>query len=170
MSDDYEDKMVMIGDEIGPLSAIADFDMSDVEERRISALPVGAYRLRCGEAKLDSIDGMKDGLATKRAAVIFTYKVIMVHKITDNEWPKDKDIAELVDKEHRETFFIRTPEDLGYIKAFVSDHGIALTGKLGEGLAQMAGREIDTFITRRADKNDSSKTYTNINRQKIKPV
>ena len=136
------------------LAEISGIDTTSVEEFRFENLPVGAFTFAIVEASLDTLGG------DDKPAAIFKVKVLETHGVTGLDEGVDE--SSLVDKEHREVFFISEAKDIGRIKAFLHDIDAKFEGPLGDIIKDSEGHTFAGRIKHRADKNDKSVKYANI--------
>jgi hypothetical protein len=143
------------------LAALADLDVSGIEEIRFEQLPSGSYEFEVTEAEYK--DDEKDG--ETRVKVEVTLKILEVKAVLEPGVDKDS----LVGKSHTERYFIKPgdPADevakqIGRIRAFITDMGANSEGKFGEIITNLKGHTFVGKITKRKDKNDPTVSYARL--------
>jgi hypothetical protein len=166
-NDDLNAKIFVDGEAV-TLADLAGISMDDVQERRGEAFPKGVFVFEVeGGEDVPRLRAIGEGEKAK-GGVIFALKCLDVIGVADPEFNSDP--STLIGKVHRETFFLSSGESLGYLKAFIKDIGAPYNPKLVEMLSTCAGVRFQAPIGKRKDKDDADKVYTNIVRQKIKPL
>lgn len=171
MAEKDEDKLDLVELEgtHATLAELAGLNLDDIAEKRMFGFPRGIFSWEVMQEE-DSLPHL-EAINGKPAAVV-QFSCIDVHSVN----PQDKaeipngDVNTLIGKRHREAFFFSKLEDIGFLKAFINDVGGAKVGTFGERLRSLGGLRFTAPIVKRKDKNDSDKTYTNIDRQKVKPI
>lgn len=162
-----EIEMVQISGETTTLSELAGMDFSMVREKRTFSFPVGHFIFQIvDEPEPPKLKKLGDG-----PAVSFNCKCINVIALKEGSGLAPEDIVGAV---HRETFFISTIEDIGFIKAFLSD--IACPGAVGAFnplplLEKSVGLKFAAPIIHTPNRKDKDRPpYININREKGKII
>lgn len=161
------------------LSDLSNIDLSEVDEVRGSTFPAGVFDWEVVADPVPAFDvvdakNKETGAEEKRAVVKFTMKCLDVVIMP----PKQKDGSQspspesVVGKTFTETFFIRTPEDFGRVRAFLTDIGVDTTQKkaAAQYLLDSVGARFRAPIVQRFKKDDHDVIYTNMDRTKIKAV
>ncbi len=154
------------GEELGgagfSLADLIDLDVSEIAEVRFSTLSQGVYEFEVTSASLDE-DTDKDG--NRRFKAEIELKVIGVKAVLDAGVDKEA----LIGKMHKERMFVQTIvpesqalEQIGRIRAFVSDVGMDSKGKLGAIVANLKGHTFTAPIAEQTDKHDKSIRYARL--------
>lgn len=165
-NDDMNKELIIDGQKI-TLADLTGINLDDVKELRGVSFPKGTYVFEVDDEKPPSASVIGEGDNAK-AAVTFRAKCLEVIHIDDKEFEGDPN--DLVGKCHQEAFFLTTLEGLGYLKAFFKDIGAPYNPNLNAMMAGSVGTRFQAPIGKRKDKNDADKIYTNIVRNKIKPL
>lgn len=133
------------------LAELAGLDMDDVEAKRFGAItPKGSYRFHIREAKLETLG--------KHNVAAYYCPIIHVHGVADPE----TDVEALLNYEHRELFFLKDVEAVGYLKQFMLDIGLQASGALARLLELSENLQFDARVEHTPDKNDTSRIYTRL--------
>jgi hypothetical protein len=157
-------EMVQIGGETVSLAELAGIDFSQVAEKRSVRFPVGTFIWEVtADPEVPKLKKLGD-----KPAIGFNLKCINALAIKDPSYKAE----ELIGQSHRETFFISSLEDFGYVKAFLNDIGVnAAQGNPLPLLEKSVGMKFMASITHTPNKNDKdAPPYVNINREKGKIV
>lgn len=159
-------EMVQIGGETVSLAELAGYDFSTVPEKRVFRFPVGQFLWEVSaEPEPPKLKKIGDGPAVK-----FNLKCVAVTALKDTKDGLKPE--EIIGQQHQETFFIRSVEDFGYVKAFLVDIGAMQPNE--NPLAKLepsVGRKFVAWITHTPNKNDKdAPPYININREKGKII
>ena len=158
-------EMVQLGNETVSLAELAGIDFSHIQEKRTFAFPVGHYLWEVStEPAPPKLQKLGDG-----PAVVFNLKCLNVRAIKDGYGVKPE---ECVGQQHRETFFIRSLEDFGWLKAFLLDIGVpAQSGTPLQLLEKAANVKFAAWIVHTPNRKDKdAPPYININREKGKII
>lgn len=149
------------------LAEVAGLDMSKVEAKRFSILPVMSGFFEVVEAKLETQDNEDWPLR-----ILITCKVIGVNELVLSDPTQDKTAyaQKMVNDGamHDERFGISAKDPgagVGYAKAFMEDAGVAFPPEgtqLAQLLSGMAGLRFPGRIKHRKDRNDAEKVYANL--------
>lgn len=160
-------EMVQIGGETISLAELAGYDFSAVPEKRTFSFPPGHFLWQVSaEPNPPKLQKMGDG-----PAIAFNLKCLNVLAMkkdgTGGVTPE-----ECVGQMHRETFFIRTIEDFGWVKAFLVDIGVMKpTDNPLVFLEKSVDAKFAAWIIHTPNRNDKdAKPYININREKGKII
>lgn len=168
MSDENDlNKKIMLEGESVSLADLAGLDMDTVVEKRGESFPKGDFTWEIDTEDAPKLVVIGEG-EKARGAVQFVAKCLDVVRITDPEFSGDQNA--LIGKKHREAFFITTLESVGYIKAFFKDIGAPYNKDFNILLSGSAGTRFNAPIGKRKDPNDTDKVYTQIVRNKVKPL
>lgn len=168
---ELDEGMVMVGEDKVSLTDLANFDMSDVEEMRISGFPSGHFRWRIlgGEDRpallpIDTKKGRKPGVKIKCECLE------VMNLQPDPKVEVQPDPISLIGKTHIETFFIGDPEGkgLGFLKAFMADVGIEAVGRLDDLLLAMVDKEFTAPIKNKPNPDDEDMRRINFDLKKVK--
>lgn len=140
-------------EEMLSLSELAGVDISDVDEYRGEALPIGTYDFKVTDAGFVE----RTIKEQKVAAVAFEMEIAEVHAQTTEE-PDES----FVGRKHTQSFPIREIKDLGRVKAFLVDAGLSGQGVLEELMKQSVGHTFTAKITHTKDRNDPDRVYANL--------
>lgn len=164
------------GEDAITLSTLADFDLANVEEVRGSNFPAGTFQF---SVKADPVptfaivevnDPEVPGAKIKRAQVKFCLECLNVVEMP----PKQKDGTvspapeSVIGRDFYQTFFIKTGDDIGRVKAFLTDIGAQNAGKFADLLLSSVGARFQAPIKQVFKKDDHDVIYTNLDRNKIK--
>jgi len=139
---------------------LANIDLTNVEEFRFSNRQAGLYDWEIKKAEIVQVEAK--GIA--RAAVVFELEVLNCLTLVD----KNADPAEQIGEQHRETFFIIDPKkSIGQVVAFIHDIGHLGQGPLTAVLNDVQGLRFRAAIRQTKDKNDTSKVYSNLDRNTV---
>lgn len=157
-------EMVQIGNETISLAELAGYDLSGVPEKRTFSFPQGHFIWEVSaEPQPPKLLKMGDG-----PAIVFNIKCLNVIAL------KGQDVKpeECVGQQHRETFFIRSVEDFGWVKAFLVDIGaMKPTDNPLAFLEPSVGLKFAAWIVHTPNRQDKdAKPYININREKGKII
>lgn len=159
-------EMVQLGNETVSLAELAGIDFAHIQEKRTFSFPPGYFLWQVStEPAPPKLQKLGDG-----PAIIFNLKCLNVlAPIPDKHGVK---ADECVGQQHRETFFIRSLEDFGWVKAFLLDIGVpATSGNPLVLLEQAVDRKFAAWIIHTPNRNDKdAKPYININRDKGKII
>ena len=164
--DDLNKKFMLDGQEV-TLADLTGVSLDDVKELRGESFPKGVFIWEVDGEKPPHLAVIGEGDKAKGAA-IFRAKCLEVITMDDKEFTGD--VNSLVGKVHQETFFLTTVESLGYLKAFMKDIGAPYNPNVKDLLAGSAGTRFQAPIGKRKDKDDADKIYTNLVRNKMKPL
>ncbi len=167
MAVDAGEMFTMDSGEAFTLAQITDVNMDDVAEVRGFNAPAGHYHFRGKDAQF-----AKRKVDNKDTLVIVVECEIKECKELHDPTVQNKEatMAGLVGKVHRETFFIKTADDLGRLKAFFVDTGFKPGPmKLADYMRSWIGTEFFAPISVKADKNDKDRFFHNINFGKVTP-
>lgn len=159
-------EMVQIGSETISLAELAGYDFSAVPEKRTFSFPVGQFLWEVvADPQPPKLQKMGDG-----PAIAFNIKCINVLTPIADKYGITAE--QCVGQSHRETFFIRTIEDFGWVKAFLIDIGVMkATDNPLAFLEKSVGVKFVAWIVHTPNKNDKdAKPYVNINREKGKII
>ena len=168
MAEDNEIDMnetVNMGKDTITLAELAGLSMDDIAEKRGEAFPKGVFNWEVDSEAPPHLAIFGEG-EKKAGFAVFKLKCLEVLTVSDNEFTGDSN--DLVGKFHNENFRLGSEDSLGFLKAFLVDIGAPSGLPLIEQLKGCAGLRFQAPISRKIDKNDSDKTYTNINRNKGK--
>jgi hypothetical protein len=149
------------------LADLAGINLDEVKELRGEAFPKGVYIWEVDSEKPPHLTVVGEGDKAKGAAV-FRAKCLDVLTVSDPEFTGDN--STLIGKVHQETFFLTNPESLGYLKAFMKDIGAPYSPNVVTLLSGSVGTRFQAPIGKRKDKDDADKVYTNLVRNKLKPL
>lgn len=173
-------KFKIEGEEVS-LIDLANMEVDEISEVRTTIFPAGMFQWRCIETSIETVTYEKDGEETTSPVVKFTLECRGVFSVVES----DIDAESLIGRKHTETFFVRTKkqaetiEDIGRIKAFVKDIGVneASIPKNAQGKTSFEatvkaaeGVEFKAIMLNRKDRNDKSRVFANLDRNKIKPL
>lgn len=169
MSDDNDDlnKKFMLDGEAVTLADLTGVSLDDVKELRGESFPKGNFIWEVDGEKPPHLAVIGEGDKAKGAAV-FRAKCLEVITVDDKDFTGD--VNGLVGKVHQETFFLTTVESLGYLKAFMKDIGAPYNPNVKALLEGSVGTRFQAPIGKRKDRNDEDKIYTNLIRNKLKPL
>jgi len=144
------------------------FDLTETEEvRGFPLVPEGIFEWRIMSWTNKNVGWKtKDGEVRKSLVINCTLQAISCLQCKNSEI----DPTTLVGAEHTEGFFISKGEDLGRIKSFFVDIGLQGKGTVSDLCDQSMGTEFVAPIKHRKDKNDTSLTYANLDKDAIKPL
>lgn len=171
MSDetDLNQKIVVDGVSMS-LADIAGISLDGVKELRGEAFPKGVFQWEVDSENPPKLGVIGEG-DKARGGVPVTLKCINVITVNDPDFAASGQSEDsLIGKLHRETFFLSTAESLGYLKAFFADIGAPYDPDMLKLLAGSPGTRFQAPIGKRKSKDDADVIYTNIVRQKIKPM
>ncbi len=145
-------------DEEFSLAALADLDVSEIEEVRFVDLPAGVYEFEVVEGTMEEAEF--DGVTVAR--IIIKTKIVEVKSCLDSKVDKDT----LVGREHAQKFTVDPTKNqeeilkvIGRVRAFISDIGLDSKGKLGDIVANTKGHTFRAQIIKRKDRNDPSREF-----------
>lgn len=167
MSDEEDNKKFMLDGTEVTLADLTGVSLDDVKEMRGEAFAKGVFVWQVDGETPPKLDVIGEGAKAKGAAII-TFECLEVITVDTKDY--DGDVNALVGKKHRETFFLSTVESLGYLKAFMKDIGAPYNPNVKLLLEGSVGTRFQAPIGKRKDKDDADKIYTNIVRNKIKPL
>jgi hypothetical protein len=169
MSDEISDDTgIVVDGEKVTLGDLMGVNLDEVKELRGSSFPKGNFSWEVdGGENAPKVLVVGEGDKAK-GAVAIALKCIEVINVNDPEFDGDQNA--LIGKIHRETFFLTTVEGLGYMKAFFKDIGAPYASNVKDLLANSVGTRFNAPIGKRKDKDDADKIYTNVVRNKIKPL
>lgn len=166
-----ENTKVKVEDGFVTLGELAGLNMDDVAELRGFSFPKGDFIWEgsTDPENLPRLAAVGEGDNAK-PAIIIPLKCVDVIRVHDAEFTGNE--ADLIGKMHRETMFLTgdIAQSLGYFKAFAKDIGAPAASSLNDLIAGISGVRFQAPITKRKDKNDTDKEYTQVNRSKVKPV
>lgn len=165
MSD--EAAKVLFADSIISLEQLANIDLSNVAEKRFTRTPAGTFQFVIDAENMPKLEKMGDGEKAK-AGIAFFCKIEAVMAVKDTTEVSDP--ASLLGKMHRETFFLGSDDDFGYLVAFLHDIGVEGKGTLPQILAQSVGKRFQASVVHRKNPNDTDRPYVNLNRDKGKII
>jgi hypothetical protein len=151
------------------LADLADFDYNEIKEVELGfRFPVGKYRWKVNSGKVKAV-ARKNGPSVAAAAHELECMEVYGTVTAPNSEPIDEE--KLVGKKFFYTRFIITDDDIGRYKKFLSLSGFKGQGKFIEIVEQqLVDHMFVASITHTVDKNDTSKTYVNINETSAKPA
>lgn len=158
-------EMVQIGGETISLAELAGYDFSSVQEKRTFSFPPGHFLWQITAEPLPpKLQKLGDG-----PAIVFNLKCLNVLAMKERA---DVKAEECIGQSHRETFFIRTIEDFGWVKAFLVDLGVM---KSNENPLAFLEKSVDVkfaaWIVHTPNRKDKdAPPYININREKGKII
>lgn len=170
MSDETEldlDAVIIMDGEKVTLADLTGVNLDEVKELRGASFPKGNFIWEVDSENAPKLAIIGEGDKAK-GAVVFAAKCIEVVNVNDPEFTGDQN--ELIGKVHRETFFLTTVDGLGYLKAFFKDIGAPYSPNMKDLLAGAVGTRFSAPIGKRKDKDDADKIYTNLVRNKLKPL
>ena len=142
------------------LADLADIDVTEIEEVRYVAIPVGAYEFEIG--KVEMTEDTKDG--ERRFKIEVPLEITDVISIMEPLKGKEKD--DFLKKKHTERFFIYPGKEekdvlaaIGRFRAFVTDVGVDSAGKIGELVERLTEHSFRGKIVNRPNKDDPSNPY-----------
>ena len=147
------------------LADIAGLDMDNITENRGFTFPKGMVDLKVVSAALDQI-----GTDKKWPCVQFEAEVLNFPGEVHDAEGKQIDPSHLVGSIYKETFIIGSADDLGSVKAMMSDSGHKGTGAFGDNLGNWAGCTFRTKIRHKKNKNDEEQINARIMRSKVKAL
>lgn len=155
-----EDMLEIDGQQVS-LADIAGINMDDVAEVRSTVTAAGAMQFKVKEMKLDTVDTQKGTKAVVNVALEITNVITLLDDTLNAE--------DIIGKTHNETFWITNPvDDIGRVKAFMTDSGFQGSGTLQELMEGFTDHEFLGVIKHKRDKNDADKIYANLDRGKGK--
>lgn len=169
MSDEISmDTGIIVDGEKVTLGDLMGVNLDEVKELRGFGFPRGNFSWEVdGEDDFPKLIVIGEGDKAK-GAVAVSLKCIEVINVNDSEFDGDQNA--IIGKKHRETFFLTTIDSIGYMKAFFKDIGAPPAASIKELLAGSVGTRFNAPIAKKKDKDDEDKIYTNIVRNKIKPL
>jgi hypothetical protein len=151
------------------LADLAGIDVSGIEEVRFSSLPAGVFGFEVVESDLGEDE--KDG--ERRFYAKVDMRVVEVKAVVD---PSVTDKDSLLGKTHSERFFIKpadpqdkVAEQIGRIRAFITDIGLNSAGPLGDIVRNCKGHIFTGKIIKQKDKDDKSIEYARLKLDAKKP-
>lgn len=99
------------------LAELGEIDVTQVDELRFEVLPIMTALWEVKDCKKE-VMGKDD-----KVAIVVVAKPYEIHQVLDEAYKTPEDQAKLLEKEHREAFFIKEREDVGRFKAFCVDTG-----------------------------------------------
>lgn len=142
------------------LADLADIDVTEIEEVRYVAIPIGIYEFEIG--KCEMMEDTKDG--ERRFKIEIPLVITDVISIMEPLNGKEKD--DFLKKQHTERFFIYPQKEekdvlasIGRVRAFVTDVGLPSDGKLGQLVESMTGHTFRGKIVNRPNKDDPTNPY-----------
>lgn len=160
-------EMVQLGGETVSLSDLAGIDFANIKEKRAFAFPVGIFVWQVSaEPEPPKLKKLGEG-----PAIVFNLKCLNVIEMSEKAKLEFKP-EDLVGQVHRETFFLSSLEDLGFVKAFLSDIGVpAQKGGVPQLLTASVDVKFAGAITHTPNRKDKDlPPYVNINRAKGKII
>lgn len=154
------------------LGDIAGLDMSNIEPSYgFEGLPNGIYRFRYIGGGLEVQEARKSkkepNVKVPRTVAKNVLEVIMVKNLKS----PDVDPDSLIGNEHHENFWIvDITKDFGRVIAFFQGVGLQTKANFEDLFVQAINMEFDAEIQTRTDKNDTNRTYHNINLKSMVPV
>lgn len=149
------------------LADLTGISLDDVAEKRGESFPKGVFQWEVDAENPPKIAVVGEGDKAK-GAIKCAFKCIEVVTVSDSEFTGDENA--LVGKSHHETFFLTSEDSLGYVKAFFKDIGAPYSNSMATLLSGSAGTRFQAPIGKRKSKDDADVVYTNIVRNKIKPL
>lgn len=159
------------------LADLAGVDVSDIEEVRFEAIPLGTYNLRVNKAEIEDTFN-NDGDKVFRP--IFEIEIIDVVSILKTPAGEDKEAyaQKQVGRKHSERFTINMAKGnddiataIGRVKSFhtdVSQGELPWTANLVENVESLVDREFVGQFTHQTDKNDKSRVFSRLTPAKKK--
>lgn len=174
MSNDLTKEITLEGvDQQVTLAELASIDMTDVQEKRgLGPFPKGTFRFKVKEAKLDTVE-QKDEKTDRLVnipVVRFEMGVSEIIGLGNPEFNVPEKHAEIMKRTYKCVIFIKNFDDIGRIKAFLTDSGFKGAGKLNELLDGFKGHEFIAPIKHKPNKNDPDFPYVNIVWEKVSPI
>lgn len=170
MADENEDELVkkimLEGTEV-TLADLIGISLDDVAEKRGEAFPKCVAVWEVDGEHPPALVVIGEGDKAKGAAKL-SFKCLEIITMDDKEFTGDQNT--LIGKNHNETFFLTNTDSLGYLKAFMKDIGAPYNSNVKTLLLGSVGTRFQAPIGKRKDKDDSDKIYTNIVRNKMKPL
>lgn len=150
------------------LAELGEIDVAQVDELRFENLPkmTGIFEIK--DCKIEVI-GKDD-----KPAIVVVAKPTEIHAVLDEAYKTDEEKKKLLEKEHREAFFVKDREDVGRFKAFCVDTGqvdfpskedAAKSGvviKLGQLTEAVKGLKFPGKIEHQPNKNDPNIVYARL--------
>lgn len=99
------------------LAELAEIDVAQVDEIRFEVLPKMVGEWEITDCKAEAL-GKDD-----KTAIVIVAKPISIVQVLDDNYKTEEDKSKLLEKEHREAFFIKDADDVGRFKAFCVDTG-----------------------------------------------
>lgn len=150
------------------LAMFADLDLEQFNEIRSEVLPMGLFGWSVSAFDFDPDD--EDGDGNARAKASFTLEVVETQQLLK---PEGIDIPSLTGRKHTENFYIKAddvPAGVGRIRAFLSDIGVASTGKFIAACEAAVEHKFVAGITHQRDRNDKSRFYARLKLAPAKPA
>lgn len=136
------------------LAGLAGLDMDSVEEVRFETLPIGTYSMEVKETEVAIVGD------DKIPVVRLVMEILAVDEIVT--LPAGKELTDFVGKKHNESFFLKDPDSVGRMKAYLSDLGVDSTGKkVPEAINSAIGLRATGKITHGKNKNNPDQPYVN---------
>lgn len=161
MTENTEDKLVIVGEEELSLAAIAGIDMEQVAEVRFSNTPEGLFHWKIQDAELtvqEVEDKENPGSKINKPVVKIMLEAVNCLALNDDTL----DPANYVGRKHSLSFWINSAEDIGKAKAFLVDIGMEGSGVFGQLLTNSIGEEFVSQIKHVANRNDADRPYVNV--------
>lgn len=157
-------EMVSLGGENVSLADLAGIDFSNIKEKRAFMFPVGSYVFQVSaDPEPPKLKKLGDG-----PAITFNLKCINVLEMKSADLKAEDVMGQI----HRETFFISSLEDFGYVKAFLNDIGVPATkGNPLQLLMSAVDVKFGARIIHTPNRKDKDlPPYVNIDRSKGKII
>jgi len=164
-----DENIVVVGSEkAGDLQNVnlldlVNIDLTDVEEYRFSNRPAGLYDWEIKKAEVT----VREAKGIQRACAVFSLEVINCLTLVD----KNADPAEQIGEQHQEVFWITDPKkSIGQIVAFLHDIGHIAQDALTNAITETPGTRFRAAMREVKDKNDTSKVYSNLDRNTVQTL
>jgi hypothetical protein len=154
--------------DLDTLAMFADLDLEQFNEIRSEVLPMGLFGWNVAGFDFDADD--EDGDGNARAKATFTLEVVETQQLLK---PEGIDIPGLTGRKHVENFYIKAddmPAGVGRIRAFLSDIGVASTGKFLAACEASVGHKFVAGITHQKDRHDKTRVYARLKLAPAKPA
>lgn len=159
------------------LADLAGVDVSNIEEVRFEAIPLGTYNLRINKVEIEDTFNNDSEKVFRPTFEVEIIDVVSILKIPAGE-DKEAYTAKQIGRKHSERFTINMAKSndeiataIGRVKTFHTDVGqgeLPWTSNLIENCESLEGREFVGQFTHQTDKNDRSRVFSRLTPAKKK--
>jgi len=159
------------------LGELLNFNLDDVKETRGFKMPVGSYLFEGGKFSIYTVEITVKNEATdeeeKKSVPVINLpsKVEHVYAMTFRDPTEKMDETEVLGKNYRQSFFIKSAIDMGRLKAHLVDVGVLRKGiSLEEALNAYETNKWVGRIIHTNNQNDPDRPFINLKDRSVKPA